>query len=796
MKCNILPLRDVVIYPGVVTPLFVGRKKSIQAIEEAAHADMRVVLLSQKSPETENPSIEDVYKVGTLGNIIQMMRLPDGTVKLLVEGIERVNVNQFIDDDLLACEYTELASMNPFAGKEVDSIRQTLLETFERYIKTQKKQPKEVIEVVEKIDDLSKLVDVMASHVQIKVEKKVEILVELDIDKRITLLMAILESELNIVELERSLRNRVKKQMDKNQREYYLNEQAKAIQKELEELDGEKSDFGALETAIKDAKMPEEAEKKCLSELDKLKRMPAMSSEATVIRNYIEVMIDFPWSKSSENSLSLSKTKDTLEQSHYGLDEVKKRIIEHIAVQLRKKKPTGSILCLVGPPGVGKTSIAKSIAEAMGREYIRMSLGGVRDEAEIRGHRRTYIGSMPGKIVQQLTKSKVNNPLFLLDEIDKMGMDHRGDPASAMLEVLDPEQNHAFNDHYMEVDIDLSNVMFMATANSLDIPGPLRDRMEIIRIPGYTEHEKLAIAKKYLINKNLEKAGLDNSEINITDRALEMMIESYTREAGVRGLDREINKICRRVVTEITLDDNNKSDKVSVSRNNLEHYLGAPKYQRDEISKQKRIGVINGLAWTSVGGELLNIEVAIIPGKGLLRETGTLGDVMKESILAAMSVIKLHADLLGVSQKFFQEHDFHIHLPEGATPKDGPSAGIALATALLSAVMREPIATDIAMTGELTLQGRVLPIGGLKEKLFAATREGIKKVFIPKKNEKDLQEIPLEIKNKLMIYPISEITEVFAEVFSSHLNIKNKNTETKRFVDAYLKNSNEITQKH
>ncbi len=793
MIYNVIPLRDVVIYPGIVTPLFVGRRKSIHAIEQASKNNMQVVLVSQKSAEIDQPSADDLYDVGTLADIIQIMKLPDGTLKLLVEGLRRVKINQFTDKFLTECDIELLDETADFSEKEERSVRRMLIKGFERYLQVQQKQAHELTQALNDIGSLSLLADIIASHIQVPVEKKIHLLLETDVKARITEVMGLLDGEIEVIDLEKSIHKRVRTQIEKNNKEYYLNEQAKAIQKELEALDDDKSDLGKLEAEIKAADMPELVAEKVNSEFEKLKKMSHLSPEAVVIRNYLEHMIAYPWQKSGETRNNVREAQDILQASHYGLEEVKKRIVEYIAVQQRLEKPSGSILCLVGPPGVGKTSIGKSIASAVNREYVRMALGGIRDEAEIRGHRRTYIGSMPGRIVQNISKAGVNNPLFLLDEIDKMGSDHRGDPASAMLEVLDPEQNCTFNDHYMEVDIDLSNVMFVATANSLAIPEALLDRMEVIRIPGYTESEKVAIAKEYLIPRNIERNGLQPKEINITDAALKRIVENYTREAGVRRLDREIGKLCRKVVTEIALQD---VEKVSVSKNNLSDYLGAPKYVRENLHQKDSIGRINGLAWTSVGGELLNIEVAVLPGKGKVHLTGKLGDVMKESVEAAMTVVKGHVANLGVSHTFFQEHDFHIHLPEAATPKDGPSAGTAMTIALLSAVMQQPIAHDLAMTGEVTLQGNVLPIGGLKEKLFAAAREGIKTVFIPRANEKDLAEIPAEITEALKIIPVSTIDKIVASVFFNKLN-KLEKIERKCFlIEEYVQANVDISRQH
>ncbi|PIE42144.1 MAG: endopeptidase La [Gammaproteobacteria bacterium] len=793
MKYNLIPLRDVVVFPGVVMPLFVGRPPSVAAVDSALSGDMKIVLVTQKQADVEQPKESDLHGVATLADIIQVMKLPDGSLKLIVEGRQRVSIDLFPDNTLTQCDVTPIDDKIDYRANEAAAAKKMLLSAFGRYLDNHNRHPKELLRSISETESLSLVTDTIISHTKLDLGKKIQLLSEANVRERITHLLVYLEQESELVGLEQSIRQRVKAQMDKNQREYYLNEQAKAIQKELEEIDESNSDFGLLEKSIKKAKMPADVEKKCLSELEKLKKMPAMSSEATVLRNYIETMLDYPWSVSTETVEDLAEAKAALEASHYGLEDVKTRILEYLAVQQRTQKASGSILCLVGPPGVGKTSIGKSIADAVNRRYIRMALGGVRDEAEIRGHRRTYIGAMPGKIVQNITKAKVNNPLFLLDEIDKMGMDHRGDPASAMLEVLDAEQNHTFNDHYMEVDMDLSQVMFVATANHLDIPGPLLDRMEIIRIPGYTESEKIAIAKQYLVPRNIKRHGLSNKEIKITDNALKLVVENYTREAGVRQLDREIGKLCRKVVTGITLKEKKA---VSISKNNLSKYLGVAKYTRDNLAEKDSIGRINGLAWTSVGGELLNIEVVILPGKGKTSLTGKLGDVMKESVQAAMTVVKSHVNELGVSHTFFQEHDFHIHLPEAATPKDGPSAGTAIATALLSAVMSEAISHKIAMTGEITLQGNVLPIGGLKEKLFAAAREGIKTVFIPKANEKDLSEIADEIKENMVIFPVKRIEQIFSKVFSNKLNKKDKKLKSGFLATKYMQEFQPSSQQH
>ncbi|MGY0398966.1 MAG: endopeptidase La [Ostreibacterium sp.] len=793
MKYHVIPLRDVVIYPGIVSPLFVGRSQSIKAIETAAEENMQLVLVTQKSADVDKPTKKDVYSVATLVDIIQIMRLPDGTLKLLVEGQHRVRIETFTDEYLSECEATLLNDTVNFDAKEIESVQTMLIKVFERYLNKIQKQPKEFLQSVSKIQDLSRLSDAITAHLQISVDKKIAFLLETNVKERVSKLLSLLESELNIVELEQSIHRRIKTQMDKNQKEYYLNEQAKAIQKELEDLDESKTDFGRLEKRIKDCQMPKPVEVKCLNELEKLKKMPSMSSESTVLRNYLETMIEYPWSKSTKVNNDVAKAKEILEASHYGLEEVKKRIIEYIAVQQRTKKLSGNILCLVGPPGTGKTSIGESVAKAVKRKYVRIALGGIHDEAEIRGHRRTYIGAMPGRIVHHIIKSKVNNPLFLLDEIDKMGMDYRGDPASAMLEVLDPEQNKAFNDHYMEEDINLSNVLFIATANSLNIPEALLDRMEIIRIPGYTESEKFNIAKKYLWSRNLAKNALNSGEISITDKALGMIIESYTREAGVRGLDAELDKVCRKAVTELALT---QVEKIAISQRNLSTYLGPEKYLRDNLNNKETIGRVNGLAWTSVGGELLNIEVVILPGKGKVSLTGKLGEVMQESVQAAMTVVKSKVSTLGISHTFFQEHDIHIHLPEAATPKDGPSAGVAIATALLSGIMQVPISHKIAMTGEIALQGDVLAIGGLKEKLFAAAREEVTTVFIPKSNEKDLIEIADEVKEKLTIVLVSHIDEILLKVLPSTLNKLNKNKKPPVLIEKYIQLNQMVERKH
>lgn len=799
MNYNIIPLRDTVVFPNIVTPLFISRPATIKAVEDAGKKNMQIVLATQKKPDIEKPTADDMYETGTLADIVQIMKLPDGTLKLLVEGIKRVHIDSYYANDVHSCEVTFLEdehntdiSDNISKDEEI-AFHNLIVEFFDDYLKKSPRQSGNLIQLVKGVDNLGFLTDIVVSHLQINIDKKISFLAESDVYKRAVQLTMLLEEGIDLLDLENTIRERVQAQMDKNHREYYLNEKAKAIQKELEEIDDSQTEFGKLESDITAAKMPVEVEKKCLSELEKLKKIPSQSPEAVVSRNYLDYMVAYPWSKSSKTNNDIQNAKDILESSHYGLEKVKERIIEYIAVQMRTQKVGGSILCLVGPPGVGKTSIGKSVAQAVNREYIRMALGGVRDESEIRGHRKTYIGSMPGKIVQNITKTGVNNPLFLLDEIDKMGMDHRGDPASAMLEVLDPEQNHSFNDHYMEVDTDLSNVMFIATANSLNMPEALLDRMEIIRLPGYTESEKVNIAKQYLIPRNLERTGLAKKELTITDTALKQIVENYTREAGVRQLDREIAKICRKAVTDIALE---KYSKVSVSKKNVAHFLGVAKYQRENLNTDAGIGRINGLAWTSVGGELLNIEVVVLAGKGKVTLTGKLGDVMKESVEAAMTVVKAYCGELDIASEYFQQHDFHIHLPEAATPKDGPSAGTAMVIALLSAITKQPISNQIAMTGEVSLQGRVLAIGGLKEKLFAAVREGITTVFIPKGNEKDLAEIPAEITAALKIIPVSHITHIIFNVFGNSLNNSVKNIRKEFYIKKTAVKPEVFTQQH
>jgi len=755
----VLSLRDVVVYPHMVIPLFVGRERSVSALDEAMNVDKRILLVTQKSPETEEPAPEDLFEFGTLATILQMLRLPDGTTKVLVEGVERVKVTDLNEDEgYLAGRWEAVQQSEDDDTEALEVTARSLLSLFEQYVKLSRKIPAELLTTLSGIHDPSRQADTIAAHLGIRIEDKQQILETADLRERMERLMALIEGEIDVLKLEKRIRGRVKTQMEKSQREYYLNEQMKAIQKELGDLDESGNDLGDLEEKIEKAGMPKEALEKCKSEFNKLKMMSPMSAEATVVRNYLDWMLAVPWKKRSKVRHDIKRAEDILEADHYGLERVKERILEYLAVQKRVKKLRGPILCLVGPPGVGKTSLGRSIARATGREFIRMSLGGIRDEAEIRGHRRTYIGSMPGRVVQNMSKVGTRNPLFMLDELDKMSMDFRGDPSSALLEVLDPEQNNTFSDHYLEVDYDLSEVMFLATANTLNIPAPLLDRMEIIRIPGYTEDEKLNIARKYLLPKQVEQHGLSEDELMVSDTAITDIIRYYTREAGVRNVERELAKVCRKVVKELSLDK--KLDKRQISTRNLDKYLGVRRYRFGRAEERDEIGQVTGLAWTEVGGELLQIEANVVPGKGKLTQTGQLGEVMQESVTAALSVVRSRAEALGLDPEFHQKRDLHIHVPEGATPKDGPSAGIAMVTALVSVLTGIPIRADVAMTGEITLRGRVLPIGGLKEKLLAALRGGIDTVLIPKENEKDLVEIPERIKKDLEIRPVEWIDEV------------------------------------
>ncbi len=755
----LLPLRDVVVFPHMVIPLFVGRPKSIKALEQAMNEGKQILLVAQKTAAKDEPSEEDLYRIGTLSTVLQMLKLPDGTVKVLVEGRQRATITEIRDD----AEFFE-ADLEVFAAEEEHSseseaMRRTLLAQFEQFVKLSKKIPPEILTSITGIDKAGRLADTIAAHLPLKLEQKQEVLELLHTEPRLEHLLTQLESELEILQVEKRIRGRVKQQMEKTQRDYYLNEQVKAIQQELGELD-ENSDLDAMEKRIKAAGMTKEAREKALAELKKLRLMSPMSAEATVVRNYIETLIDLPWKKKSKINKDLAAAEEVLESDHFGLEKVKERIVEYLAVQQRVDKLKAPILCLVGPPGVGKTSLGQSIARATNREFVRMALGGVRDEAEIRGHRRTYIGSMPGKILQSMIKAKVKNPLFLLDEVDKMGSDFRGDPSSALLEVLDPEQNHAFADHYAEVDFDLSDVMFVATANSMNIPPALLDRMEVIRLSGYTEDEKLNISQRYLLPKQLKNNGLTEGELVVQESAIRDIVRYYTREAGVRNLDRELAKLCRKVVRAKQLGK--AAQKVTIAAKGLDKYLGVRRYDYGVAEQANQVGQVSGLAWTEVGGELLTVEAVALVGKGNIIRTGQLGEVMQESVQAAMSVVRSRARQLGIASNFYEKNDIHIHLPEGATPKDGPSAGIAIVTAMVSALTKIPVRADVAMTGEITLRGEVLPIGGLKEKLLAAQRGGIKHVLIPQGNVKDLAEIPANVKQKLEIHPVKWIEQVLS----------------------------------
>ncbi len=754
----VLPLRDVVVYPHMVIPLFVGRQKSIVALDKSMNAGKRILLVAQQTADLDDPQPSDLYEVGTLATILQLLKLPDGTVKVLVEGGERALVDRINVEDHFSAEITLLTEDDRHDEREIDVLVRSIISQFEAYVKLNKKVPPEVLTSLSGIDEPGRLADTVAAHMALKLSEKQRILEIQDVRSRLEQVLGIIEGEIDVLQIEKRIRSRVKNQMEKSQREYYLNEQMKAIQKELGEMDDVPNELADLETKIEKAGMSKEGKEKATSELNKLKLMSPMSAEATVVRNYIDWLLKAPWKKRSKVFKDLKKAEAVLEEDHYGLEKVKERILEYLAVQQRVKRLKGPILCLVGPPGVGKTSLGQSIARSTNRKFVRMSLGGVRDEAEIRGHRRTYIGSMPGKIIQNLSKTGVRNPLFLLDEVDKMAMDFRGDPSSALLEVLDPEQNSTFADHYLEVDFDLSDTMFVCTANSLNIPPPLLDRMEVIRIPGYTEDEKTNIALKYLVPKQLKENGLKTKELKITETAIRDIIQHYTRESGVRNLEREISKICRKVVKLLLLKP--RDTRVLVTPKSMEKYLGVRRFRYGKAEDKDQVGQVTGLAWTEVGGELLTIEAAVVPGKGKHSQTGQLGDVMKESIEAAMTVVRSRAKVLGVEEDFYQKLDVHIHVPEGATPKDGPSAGVGMCTALVSALTDIPVKSDVAMTGEITLRGEVLPIGGLKEKLLAAHRGGISKVLIPQENEKDLAEIPKNIKDKLTIVPVKWIDEV------------------------------------
>jgi len=762
----LLPLRDVVVYPHMVIPLFVGRDRSVQALNQAMQAGKQIVLVAQKQADVDEPGPGDVYDFGTLATILQLLKLPDGTVKVLVEGGERVALKDIREGEYFTADIEVLEDTGTPEEREVEVLTRSVITQFENYVKLSKKVPPEILTSLSGIDHAGRLADTVAAHMSLRLADKQRVLETASIRERLELVMALIEGEIDVLQIEKRVRGRVKQQMEKSQREYYLNEQMKAIQKELGDMNEEATEVAELEKKIETAGMPAEAKEKATSELNKLKMMSPMSAEATVVRNYIDWLVKAPWKKRTRILKDLARAEKVLEEDHYGLEKVKERIVEYLAVQQRVRKQKGPILCLVGPPGVGKTSLGKSIARATNRKFVRMSLGGVRDEAEIRGHRRTYIGSMPGKIIQNMSRTGVRNPLFLLDEIDKMSMDFRGDPSSALLEVLDPEQNSAFNDHYLEVDFDLSETMFICTANSLNIPAALLDRMEVIRIPGYTEDEKLNIAKRYLVPKQVKNNGLKEDELVITDAAIRDVIRHYTREAGVRNLEREIARICRKAVKEMVLKKDTK--KVTVKPASIDKYLGVKRFRFGRAEETDRIGQVTGLAWTEVGGELLTIEAATIPGKGKLIHTGTLGDVMKESIQAAMTVVRSRAGVLGIDPEFHAKRDVHIHVPEGATPKDGPSAGIGMCTALVSALTAIPVRSDVAMTGEITLRGEVLPIGGLKEKLLAAHRGGIQVVLIPEENEKDLAEIPKNIKGKLDIRPVKWIDQVL-ELALTHM---------------------------
>jgi len=754
----VLPLRDVVVYPHMVIPLFVGRDKSIVALDKAMAAGKRILLVAQKKADLDDPQPNDLYEVGTLATILQLLKLPDGTVKVLVEGAERALIDRIDVADYFSAEITVLAEEDRHDEREIDVLVRSIIAQFEQYVKLNKKVPPEILTSLSGIDEPGRLADTVAAHMALKLSEKQRVLEVQDVKTRLEQILGIIEGEIDVLQIEKRIRGRVKQQMEKSQREYYLNEQMKAIQKELGEMEDAPNEMADLENKIEKAGMSKEAREKATSELNKLKLMSPMSAEATVVRNYIDWLLKAPWKKRSKVIKDLKRAETVLEEDHYGLDKVKERILEYLAVQQRVRRLKGPILCLVGPPGVGKTSLGQSIARATNRKFVRMSLGGVRDEAEIRGHRRTYIGSMPGKIIQNLGKTGVRNPLFLLDEVDKMAMDFRGDPSSALLEVLDPEQNSTFQDHYLEVDFDLSDVMFVCTANSLNIPAPLLDRMEVIRIPGYTEDEKLNIAMRYLIPKQMKENGLEEQELKITASAVRDIIQHYTRESGVRNLEREISKICRKVVKLLLLKP--RDSRVTVTPKSMEKYLGVRRFRYGKAEDNDQVGQVTGLAWTEVGGELLTIETAVVSGKGKHTYTGQLGDVMTESIQAAMTVVRSRSSVLGIDDEFHQKFDVHIHVPEGATPKDGPSAGVGMCTALVSALTDIPVKSDVAMTGEITLRGEVLPIGGLKEKLLAAHRGGIGKVLIPQENEKDLAEIPKNIKDKLEIVPVKWIDQV------------------------------------
>ena len=766
----VLPLRDVVVYPHMVIPLFVGREKSVQALEAAMEGDKQILLVAQTSPDIDDPGVADLFGVATIASVLQLLKLPDGTIKVLVEGLSRCRIIGFDDDNgQLSARVEPIADLMTREEREIDVLGRTLLNQFEQFVKLNRKIPPELLATLGAIDDPSRMADTIAAHLNIRLPDKQQVLEAVDIAARLEMLIGFVDSEIDVQQIEKRIRGRVKSQMEKSQREYYLNEQMKAIQKELGDLDEAPNEVEDLSRRIEKAGMPKAVETKARNELNKLKQMSPMSAEATVVRNYLDWLLGVPWQVRTRVRKDLEEAQRVLDADHHGLEKVKERILEYLAVQQRVRKLKGPILCLVGPPGVGKTSLGQSIAKATNRKFVRISLGGVRDEAEIRGHRRTYIGSLPGRLIQNLNKAGSKNPLIMLDEIDKMSTDFRGDPSSALLEVLDPEQNHTFNDHYLEVDVDLSEVMFIATANSLNIPGPLLDRMEVIRIPGYTEDEKIAIGERYLLPKQLKANGLKGDELHVSESAMRDIVRYYTRESGVRNFEREIAKICRKVVKELTMaaakrknkgEPPAKGKRLRVDARNLESYLGVRRHDFGRAEAQDEVGVVTGLAWTSVGGDLLSIEGSIVPGKGKLIHTGQLGGVMQESIQAALSVVRSRTERLGIDPDFHQKHDIHVHVPEGATPKDGPSAGIAMCTALVSALTKVPVRRDVAMTGEITLRGRVLPIGGLKEKLLAAHRGGLKTIIIPEENRKDLAEIPKNITGSLEIHPVRWIDEV------------------------------------
>lgn len=765
----LLPLRDVVVYPHLVIPLFVGRTKSVKALELASEGNKQILLVAQKSASKDDPEASDLHEVGTIATVLQMLKLPDGTVKVLVEGVQRAKISDFTETEECFAARAELVAES-VTDVEIQALMRTVFAQFDQYVKLNKKIPPEILTSLASIDEAGRLADTIAAHLTLKLEEKQKILEMFDIAERLEHLLRLMEGEIDILQVEKRIRGRVKRQMEKTQREYYLNEQVKAIQKELGEHD-ENAEMDELEKRIQAAKLPKDAQAKVTSELKKLKLMSPMSAEASVVRNFIDTLISLPWNKKTRISKNLVAAEAVLDDDHYGLDKVKERIVEYLAVQQRVDKIKAPILCLVGPPGVGKTSLGQSIAKAVNRKFVRMALGGVRDESEIRGHRRTYIGSMPGKILQSMTKVGVKNPLFLLDEVDKLGQDFRGDPSSALLEVLDPEQNHTFVDHYVEVEYDLSDVMFVATANSMNIPAPLLDRMEIINLSGYTEDEKVNIAMRYLLPKQLKSHGLKDDELHVSEAAVRDIVRFYTREAGVRRLEQEVAKVCRKVVKELLTTKAKQgakaAKKINITPKNLDKYLGVQRYDFGVAAKENQVGQVTGLAWTSVGGELLTIEAVLLPGKGKTTTTGKLGDVMKESTQAAMSVVRSRAQRLGIANNFYEENDIHIHFPEGATPKDGPSAGIAITTALVSILTGIPVRADVAMTGEITLRGEVLPIGGLKEKLLAAHRGGIKTVLIPQQNVKDLTDVPDNIKNNLDIHPVKWIDDVLALALAS-----------------------------